>query len=188
MFNSERDLSLLRTEAAATQSVQQSAEQSQRDIFESHRHRVFSLAFYMTGNELEAEEILGETFVRAFQRQQRPGAQEIDASLIGELHGRFSLKAQLPPADTLWGRESDGPNVRRSDLEAALLGAAAERAPPVFAARRRRHGPRGYCRVLGIPLPENRAALLSARLRLCQNLSLRSVLLPKKKPPRETLN
>ncbi|HEX3941851.1 MAG TPA: sigma factor-like helix-turn-helix DNA-binding protein [Acidobacteriaceae bacterium] len=171
MLNRERDLSLLRTEAAATQSVEQSAEQSQRDIFESHRHRVFSLAFYMTGNELEAEEILGQTFVRAFQRQQRPGAQEIDASLIGELHGRFSLKAQLPPATSCGEESLTGRNVRRSDLEAALLDLPPNERLLFLLRDVEGMAPTAIAGLLGIPLPELQRLLLSARLRLCQNLS-----------------
>lgn len=90
----------------------------QRDVFESHRHHIFSVAYYMTGDEREAEAILGSTFVRAFQQQQKPSAEKLDQILMGELHQRLSL-APVPSVlagDTSLGRR----NVRRTDLEEAL--------------------------------------------------------------------
>ena len=41
----------------ASQQVKQGVEARQRDIYDSHRHRTFALAYYMTGNEIEAEDI-----------------------------------------------------------------------------------------------------------------------------------
>ena len=35
-----------------------------RSIYETHRHRVYSLAFYATDNEMTAEEICGRVFCR----------------------------------------------------------------------------------------------------------------------------
>ncbi|MGC2499284.1 MAG: hypothetical protein WA374_16165, partial [Acidobacteriaceae bacterium] len=51
----------------AREMAPQSLEDRQRDIYDSHRHRVFSLSYYMTGSELEAEGILRDVFVRAFR-------------------------------------------------------------------------------------------------------------------------
>ena len=67
LFNFEREFSA-ESNLVVSQAAKQSCEQQQRDVYESHRHRTFSLAFYMTGNEIEAEEILATTFVRAFQQ------------------------------------------------------------------------------------------------------------------------
>ena len=71
LFNFEREFSA-ESNPVVSQAVKQSCEQQQRDVYESHRHRTFSLAFYMTGNEMEAEEILATTFVRAFQQNEQP--------------------------------------------------------------------------------------------------------------------
>ena len=68
--------------------------QQQRDIYESHRHRTFSLAFYMTGNEMEAEEILATTFIRAFQQNEQPDGFAVDSALVNELSQRFPLKEE----------------------------------------------------------------------------------------------
>jgi RNA polymerase sigma-70 factor (ECF subfamily) len=103
----------------ATESRKLSAEERQRDVFESHRHRVFSVGYYMTANEVEAEHILTDTFITAFARQTDPDGSGVDRALLGELERRFSLEpcetAVLDPALNL--ARSSG---RRTDMEEAL--------------------------------------------------------------------
>src|SRR5438270_6391165 len=59
-------------------------------IFEQHRHKIYSLAFWMTDNEITAEEISTNVFARTFSRT-RPYAdsqgvaEEIDRNLISVL-------------------------------------------------------------------------------------------------------
>lgn len=90
----------------------------QRDVFESHRHHIFSVAYYMTGDEREAETILQSTFLQAFDRQEKPSIETLDQSLMGELHSRLSM--QPVPSMTAEGQGLNGRNVRRTDLEEAL--------------------------------------------------------------------
>lgn len=90
----------------------------QRDIFESHRHHVFSVAYYMTGDEREAESILESTFVQSFAKQAKPSIATLDESLMGELHRRLALEPV--PAASAEGQHLAGRNVRRTDLEEAL--------------------------------------------------------------------
>src|SRR5277367_3299286 len=71
-----------RVRIATVQSEERSIEQAQRDVYESHRHRIFSLAFHMTGNEIEAERLLTDSFVRAFQANPKPDSVVIDSALI----------------------------------------------------------------------------------------------------------
>ncbi len=54
----------------------------QRDVFESHRHHVFSVAYYMTGDEREAESILQSTFIDAFERETVPTIAALDKALV----------------------------------------------------------------------------------------------------------
>ncbi len=90
----------------------------QRDVFESHRHHIFSVAYYMTGDERDAETILSSTFIQAFQQHAKPTVDELDRALMGELHNRLSLDP-VPPMQA--GEPGlDGRNVRRTDLEEAL--------------------------------------------------------------------
>jgi RNA polymerase sigma factor (sigma-70 family) len=97
-----------------------SASQKRRDAFESHRHRVFALAFYMTGGELEAEQLLTDTFIRAYRQTAEPDGEIVDRSLVTELkeHVDFAPPDPTPIAPatpTLLQR-----NVKRPDMEAAL--------------------------------------------------------------------
>lgn len=171
MFHSERDFSLLTNRVTATQVAEQSEAQRQRDVFESHRHRAFSLAFYMTGNELEAEEILTQTFIGVFQRSGHPNAGDVDASLIGAFRERFCLEPELPPAIPA-AEHAVGRNVRRTELEAALLELPANERLLFLLRDVEGYPPEGIAVLMGIPQPEVRRLLLSARLRLCQKLAL----------------
>jgi RNA polymerase sigma-70 factor (ECF subfamily) len=94
------------------------ASDEQRDVFESHRHHIFSVAYYMTGDEREAEAILQSTFIEAFDQQTKPSIATLDEALMAQLHRRLSLDP-VPAVEA--GIESLGSrNVRRTDLEEAL--------------------------------------------------------------------
>ena len=54
-------------------------------IFEENRHRIYSLAFWMSDNELTAEEVSTRVFCRAFSNAAQPSADQIDLSLLKEL-------------------------------------------------------------------------------------------------------
>ncbi len=108
----------------ASRQVAQQAVDVQRDVYDSHRHRVFALAFYMTGNEIEAEEILTSTFVKAFREAEKPDCGKVDSALVAELRQRFppgesevsaGLRAASGDEMSLGAR-----NVRRTDLEEAI--------------------------------------------------------------------
>src|SRR5271170_3977285 len=116
LFNFEREFSA-EPNLVVSQAAKQSCEQQQRDVYESHRHRTFSLAFYMTGNEMEAEEILANTFVRAFQQQERPDGFAVDSALVHQLKERFPLHKEETPAVLVPGLGLSHGNVRRPDLE-----------------------------------------------------------------------
>src|SRR6185437_1194545 len=96
----------------------------QRDLFESHRHHIFSVAYYMTADEREAEAILGSTFIRALEQSGKPCIDKLDQVLMQELHCRLTLDPvpAMVPADVpvLGAKGLGGKNVRRTDLEEAL--------------------------------------------------------------------
>ncbi len=106
-------------EIAAVEAQQLSAEQKQRDVFEAHRHRVFSVSYYMTANEAEAEAILTGTFVEAFSRVPEPDGEKVDRALLRELETRFSLapSSMAVPED---GATLPRGQVRRTDLEESV--------------------------------------------------------------------
>ena len=171
LLNFEDKFSIRKTATiAVTEAAEQSVEQRQRDVFESHRHRTFSLAFYMTGSEIEAEEILVQTFARAFRKDAEPDGFGVDSSLVHELAQRFSLKQEQPAAVISQGSDLSGANVHRCDLEAAI-----QRLPPnerlVFLLRDvEGYSPEVTAKLLEVPLPEIERTAFSARLRLRQML------------------
>ncbi len=141
-----------------------SAIDGQRDVFESHRHHVFSVAYYMTGDEREAEAILGSTFIESFKHHLKPSAADLDRALIAELRSRVcldSVGAAEASNTTLGGR-----NVRRTELEESLRELPGRERLCFLL-----HDVEGYncariAGLLGSPEAEVQRTLFSARLRI----------------------
>jgi DNA-directed RNA polymerase specialized sigma24 family protein len=105
---------------AAREMAPRRLEERQRDAWESHRHRVFSVSYYMTGSEIEAEELLRDTFISAFRQCDEPDQAAVDAALIDHLAARLPLKKSeclpIPVSSCAAGRR----NILRADLELAI--------------------------------------------------------------------
>jgi DNA-directed RNA polymerase specialized sigma24 family protein len=170
LFNFEREFSA-ESNLVVSQAAKQSCEQQQRDVYESHRHRTFSLAFYMTGNEMEAEEILTTTFVRAFQQTAQPDGFAVDSALVGELSERFPLSAEEAPAVISQGLSLSHRNVRRTDLEAAVGKLPANERLLFLLRDVEGYAPAMIARLLDIPEAQVQRSCFSARIRLCQVLA-----------------
>jgi RNA polymerase sigma-70 factor (ECF subfamily) len=56
------------TDAAAVAAVQAGERDAFRLLVERHSHNIFKLAYRMTANEHDAEEVVQETFLRAYRR------------------------------------------------------------------------------------------------------------------------
>ncbi|MBV8675214.1 MAG: sigma-70 family RNA polymerase sigma factor [Acidobacteriaceae bacterium] len=175
MFNLEGLTGDNSIRVVVTRRLMQESVDVQRDIYESHRHRIFALAFYMTGNEIEAEEILTATFVKAFRDTPEPEAGEVDLALMAELRQRFPLDQGMPPSQVSSGeRASLGErNVRRTDLEEAI-----QTLPPGERVLFLLRDVEGYsstavAELLQIPETKVQRGLLSARIRLRQSLAAR---------------
>ncbi len=169
MFDFERQFrGTQRTVLAEAQEL--TAEQKQRDVYEAHRHRVFSVSYYMTANEMEAEEILTGTFVQAFAAAPQPDARGVDRALLGELERRFSLAPSAPARAEESARLERG-QVRRTDLEEAVA-----MLPPrerlVFLLRDVESYPAGkIAGLLGCEEAEVLTTMISARIRMRNALS-----------------
>ena len=119
MFNFDRAF-LGNRQSSMISSVKRSVEDRQRDVYDSHCHRVFALAYYMVGNEIHAEETMGNTFVKAFQASEEPDAKQIDSCLIGELRERVSFEKTLPPVEASIEDSLANRNVKKTELEEAI--------------------------------------------------------------------
>jgi len=149
---------------------QRTEQQKQRDIYETHRHRIFSVSYYMTASEVLAEDILTETFVQAFSTAREPDAAGIDRALLHKLEEHLSLmpEALAKPdadADLRYGQ------VRRTDLEEAVVMLPA-RERLIFLLRDVEGYPANQiAALLRCDEPEVLRTLISARIRMRNALS-----------------
>lgn len=90
-------------------------------VYERNRHRIYSLAFWMTDHELAAEELMTQVFCRAFTSRTEPTAYDIDRALISVLREYMSLGAltlNCAPCDRVMSVRT---NALRVDLERAVV-------------------------------------------------------------------
>jgi RNA polymerase sigma-70 factor (ECF subfamily) len=153
------------------QMSERSLEHRQRDVYETHKHRAYAVAYYMVGNEIEAEEVTQDTFVRAFRQAEEPDGRCVDCALVNELRERLPLDEQAVPAESLPGQTLSGRNVKRTEMEEAL-----RELPPnermIFLLR----DVEGYdadrvATLLEIPRQQVERTLLSARIRMRTTLA-----------------
>jgi len=145
--------------------------QDYQEAYEAKRHRVYSLAFLMTDNELAAEELLVSTFRRAFTMTPASDAGNLDRAFIAELREVMPLGSctlQCAPCMEVVGLRR---NIKRVELERAVV-----ELPPterliflLHDVERYDHAHIG--RLLGLSQQESAGALHQARLRLRELLA-----------------
>jgi len=153
------------------QQVKQAAVDVYRDVFEGHRHRIFSLAFYMTDNEIAAEEILANVFCRTFAKTSKPDAETVDRNLVGELREMMPIGCMTLECDPAEKVEQVRTNSRRVDLERAVV-----QLPPTERLVFLMHDVESYdhariARTIGITEMESRQGLFQARLKIRELLA-----------------
>lgn len=142
--------------------------------YEEHRHRVYSLAFWMTDSEMAAEEISSSVFARAFSNGSIPSAEAVDRILLNEIRDLMPigvLRLNIAPATEV---ASVRGNVKRVDLERAVV-----QLPPTERMIFLLHDVEAYdhariSRSLGVSEQESQLGLHQARLRLRQLLSAKA--------------
>jgi RNA polymerase sigma-70 factor, ECF subfamily len=135
-------------------------------IYEEHRHRIYSLAFWMTDHELAAEQLAANTFLRAFALTGSPKAEQIDQALLAEVR-------ELAPLGGLTLNESIAAevrsiqgNVKRVDLERAVVQLPATERMIFLLHDVESYDHARIGRLLGITEDESRFGLHQARLRI----------------------
>lgn len=137
---------------------------SYKAIYEEHQSRIYNLAFYLTDNEMTAEDLTARVFSNTFAVNSTPSAEVLDRALVNELRettpiGDLTLSV---PASTETANARR--NVKRAVLERAVVSVpATERL--IFLM----HDVEGYdhsriARTLGISTDEVRTGLHQARL------------------------
>lgn len=147
------------------------ATSQRREIFERNRHRVYAVAFWMTGNELAAEDLMGDVFHTAFLADPNPSAGEIDQALVGELKKTFDIPVFTLDCALSNEVRNVRSNILRTDLELSVI-----ELPSTEKFIFLMHDLEGYdhdrvARLLGITERESRLALHQARLRLRELLA-----------------
>lgn len=143
----------------------------EKEYVRQSQNRVYALAFWMTDNEIAAEELTGLVLKRAFSSTEMPAAEEVDGALVSELREFMSIGSLTLRCETAQRIL----NVRRNTLRAHL-----ERAVVQLPATERMiyllHDGEGYshsriARTLGITEEQSRSGLHQARLRLRELLA-----------------
>jgi RNA polymerase sigma-70 factor, ECF subfamily len=88
-------------------------------VYNEHCHRIYSLAFWMTDNEVIAEQLAANVFLQVFTRTASPSAELIDATLVSTVReftpvGELTLSCSVSPA-RIRG------NIKRVHLERAVV-------------------------------------------------------------------
>jgi RNA polymerase sigma-70 factor (ECF subfamily) len=144
-----------------------------RQIYEANRHRVYSLCFWMTDNELVAEDLAERTFRQAFAKHRNPASENIDLALIAELRQSISLGTLSLQCGICAEAPSVRSNTLRVDLERAVV-----QLPPTERLVFLLHDVEGYeharvARYLDLTCAQSQSALHEARLRIRQLLAQR---------------
>lgn len=92
-----------------------------RAIYDQNRHRIYALAFWMTDNELAAEDLMANTFCRAFERDDAPTDDQIDQAFIRELRKEMPLGSLTLHCEPSLEVRAVRYNVLRVDLERAVI-------------------------------------------------------------------
>lgn len=139
-------------------------------IYNEHRHRIYSLAFWVTDNELTAEQMAANVFVRAFATSISPKTEHIDQAFLDTVRefapvGTLSLNRRTSQAKNVFG------NVKRVHLERAVVQLPATE-KLIFLL----HDVEGYdhqriARLLGIDEKESQFGLHQARVEIRELIS-----------------
>lgn len=153
------------------QRAQQTSIDQYCDVFEGNRHRVYSLSYYMTNNELTAEEVMANTFCRAFGSSRKPDAETIDRALVKELRELTPIGNLTVQCEAATQVNQVRRNTRRADLEQAVVQLASTERLIFLMHDVENYDHSRIARTIGITEAESRAGLFQARLKLRELLA-----------------
>lgn len=147
------------------------AAELRKSTYDENRHRIYALAFWMTNSELEAEQLLEDTFVRAFQTDEAPSSERIDAAFLAEVRRNHSIGELTLACETATEVLNVRSNTKRVHLELAVVQLPATE-KLIFLM----HDVEGYehariARSLGISNDDSKLGLHAARLRVRELVS-----------------
>jgi RNA polymerase sigma-70 factor (ECF subfamily) len=142
-----------------------------KEVYEQNKHRIYSLAFWMTDNELEAEELSVSTFEKVFLTSVKPTAEQIDRALIAQLRESRPIGVLTLICDQAKEVHQVRTNTMRVHLERAVVQLpATERLIFLLHDVERRDHP-SIARLVGLSEAESINGLHQARLRIRELLA-----------------
>jgi RNA polymerase sigma-70 factor (ECF subfamily) len=149
-----------------------SEDQHRRDAFETHRHRIFALATYMTGDERVGEELLAETFIQVLKVNPSPDSSAVDLAFVAALRRTMPIgDCTLTLCDVSMHAAPLHRNVLRTELESALLDLPATERLIYLLRDVEGYAPERIATLLSLTEPEVKLALMTGRLKLRELLS-----------------
>lgn len=91
------------------------------EIYKENCDRIYSLAFWMTDNELSAEELSANTFLRAFAVAEEPTTEQIDRAFLAEIREFNSVGVLTLNSHVSSHTASIHGNIKRIHLERAVV-------------------------------------------------------------------
>ena len=140
-------------------------------IYGEHCHRIYSLAFWMTDNELTAEQLSSNTFLRAFASSAEPRTEQIDQAFLAEIREITTIGTLTLNSSACAETKSVRGNVKRVHLERAVVQLPATE-KIIFLL----HDVEGYthekiAHLLGLDVKESQFGLHQARLQMREMIS-----------------
>ena len=139
-------------------------------LYEENQHRIYTLAFWMTDNELEAEQLMKNCFQRAFACAE-PSEETIDRALVSELRATLALGRLTLKCGAATRKHSVRRSAKRVDLERAVVQLPATERMIYLLHDAERYSETRVAYLLGLSEDEVRDGLHQARLRMRELLA-----------------
>jgi RNA polymerase sigma-70 factor (ECF subfamily) len=140
-------------------------------VYDRNSHKVYAIAFWMTGNELAAEDLMAESFRSAFSESVVQTDDDIDRALVQQLRKAFQLPVFTLNCQPCNQVKNVRQNTLRVDLERAVIDLPATEKLIFIMHDVDRYDHDRIARLLGITERESRLGLHQARLRVRELLA-----------------
>jgi len=140
-------------------------------IYSGHCHRIYSLAFWMTDNEMTAEQLSGNVFLRAFAASDAPKTDQIDLAFMAEVRELMAIGTLTLNNSVSSETKSVYGNVKRVHLERAIVQLPATEKLIFLLHDVEGYGNEKISRLLGLDMQESQLGLHQARLQMRELIS-----------------
>jgi RNA polymerase sigma-70 factor (ECF subfamily) len=141
------------------------------EIYSEHCHRIYSLAFWMTDNELAAEQLSGNVFLRAFALSNAPRTEQIDLAFLAEIREMMAIGTLTLNSSVSAETKSVYGNVKRVHLERAIVQLPATEKLIFLLHDVEGYGHEKISRLLGLDVQESQLGLHQARVQMRELIS-----------------